>query len=112
MLQTGRVYEVRDHRLRLWGTVLLQWEQKLKDISSTLSGQLKPAPEFDDVRSLFARYDELVGADSDIKECRNLRHAIAELNVELIDIENRERNTVGIVFVSDNLLFTCEQPST
>ncbi|MDR3414795.1 MAG: hypothetical protein P4L83_01295 [Nevskia sp.] len=105
MITIGHEYEVRDGNERLLGSVCLQQVYR-----GTVSGRLVPEPAFETVRGLFERHEALMSAkgSTDDSEVMESSRQIASLRVSLKNGLTGERVSAGLVFVSAQLLFSCD----
>src|SRR5690349_16544550 len=104
----GRTFLVRDAMGRDWGTVAMahKHESPLGN-GHNYSGRLVAGPAFAEVEPLFRRFDALF-QDSKGKE-RELDEATAQihkLDVELLDLIDKNISIRGLVFVDEKLLLT------
>jgi hypothetical protein len=100
---------VRDGAGRTWGTVVMRRSQDSPTGRPEFSGDLIPTPQFDEVRPLFERFNELFRDDTRIEELEAATDALLALNVELVDTNSSIKPVKGIVTIDNDLVLTyCE----
>ncbi len=108
MIEEGKTYEVYDGEGRCWGSVCLVYPHTIPTLdSNTISGRLEASPEFKEVQHIFLEHDKFMTEIGDVDDEENNSNIIASLGVVLLDLDTGVRQNVCPVFVSEELLFTC-----
>lgn len=102
----GRIFKVLDCHGRFWGTFVVKTETNFFG-SHNIHGTLIPSEDFEAVRPLFAQYELEMEKEGDTEEVNV--NGLLELNPYLVDDESDEIIDIsGTLFITENLLVTCE----